>query len=30
MSFSFLIVCIILWLDFWNVLTGREKPWYVP
>jgi TRAP-type C4-dicarboxylate transport system permease small subunit len=30
MSFSFLIVCIVLWLDFWNVLTGKEKPWYVP
>ena len=30
MSFSFFIVCIILWLDFWNVLTGKENPWYVP
>jgi TRAP-type C4-dicarboxylate transport system permease small subunit len=30
MSLSFFIVCIILWLDFWNVLRGREKPWYEP
>lgn len=30
MSFSFFIVCIVLWLDFWNVLRGREEPWYVP
>jgi TRAP-type C4-dicarboxylate transport system permease small subunit len=29
-SFSFFIVCIVLWLDFWNVLRGKEKPWYVP
>lgn len=27
MSFSFLIVCLVLWVEFYDVLTKRRKPW---
>ena len=27
-SFSSLIVCIVIFIDFWKVLLGKEKPWF--
>jgi TRAP-type C4-dicarboxylate transport system permease small subunit len=27
MSFSFLIVCIVRWVEFYDVLTKRKRPW---
>ncbi|MCK4986210.1 MAG: TRAP transporter small permease [Desulfobacterales bacterium] len=29
LAFSAFVVCLVLGLDFWRVLTGKEKPWYL-
>jgi TRAP-type C4-dicarboxylate transport system permease small subunit len=27
-AFASFVVCLVLVVDLWNVLTGQEKPWY--
>jgi len=27
-AFSSFAVCLVLWMDFWMVITGKKKPWH--
>ncbi len=27
-SFSSIVVCFVIFVDFWKVLLGKEKPWF--
>jgi len=29
LALSAFVVCLVQYLDFWRVLTGKERPWYL-